>query len=128
MSDSVILSTPVIFILSIIAMFAFVIARIIVGKNVKAILYIGGFLIVAGCVTYSLLLGADIEEILVYLLVFVMLGMLEFIRPTDKPSEKHENSTDKITAHEQNDISRLSPSTKENSVANDCKDEVTHEF
>lgn len=85
MTDSVILSTPVIVIITVIALVMHIAGRFVGNKYVRAGLYIASFLCVVGCVTYALLLGVELNELLAYVLLFTLVGITAFI-PTAQPT------------------------------------------
>lgn len=84
MTDSVILNTPIIIIITVIALIMNVAGRFVGNKYVRAGLYITSFLCVVGCVTYALLLSVELEELLTYVLLFMLVGVTSFI-PTAQP-------------------------------------------
>lgn len=77
--DYVMLAEPAILAVSLVAVIATVAARFVDHKYVSGILHIASFLCVVGCVTYALLLGAELKELLTYILLFVLIGMTSFI-------------------------------------------------
>lgn len=67
------LNNSLILIFSCVALFSAVFARINVCKTFSMPLFVLSYLCVMFCVTYSFLLGVDIQEILTYILVYVLL-------------------------------------------------------
>lgn len=106
MTDSVILNTPVILIITVIAVIIYLAGRFVSGKRISAGCYIASFLCVIGCVTYALLLGVELDELLSYVLLFTLLGLTAFIptaqsgapsnavRPNDEPTETSDSEGD----------------------------------
>lgn len=91
--SSVILTTPVIVVLSSAALLITVGARFVKNKNISAAAYILGFLCVVGCVIYSLLLGAELYELLCYVLIFAIVGITAFI-PLPEAKSEHETGVE----------------------------------
>ena len=85
MTESVILTTPIIVIISVIALIMSVAGRFVGNKIIRAGLYIASFLCAVGCITYALLLGVELDELLTYILLFMLLGLTAFI-----PTAQHE--------------------------------------
>lgn len=85
MIDSVILNTPAIVIVTVIALIMNVAGKFIGNKYVRAGLYIASFLCVVGCVAYALLLNVELYELLAYILLFTLVGLTAFI-PTAPPA------------------------------------------
>ena len=85
MNDSIILNTPVILIITVIAIIMTAAGRFIVNRYVRGGLYIASFLCVIGCVTYALLLGVELNELLSYVLLFTLAGLTAFI-PSAQPN------------------------------------------
>lgn len=98
MTDSVILNTPIIVVVTILALIMNVAGRFVGNKYVRAGLYIASFLCVVGCVTYALLLGVELNELLTYVLIFTLVGITSFIPaahpdlPPSAPMEGEEQS------------------------------------
>ncbi len=96
---SVFLSDPLILVLSVLAVIATVTARFVRHKYVGAGLSIVGFLLAIANITYALLLGAALSEVLLYVLAFALIGITSFLpsRNAENPSgqepkeEKTEN-------------------------------------
>lgn len=84
MIDSVILNTPIIIIITILALIMSIAGRFVGNKYVRAGLYIASFLCAVGCITYALLLGVELNELLTYVLIFTLAGITSFI-PTARP-------------------------------------------
>lgn len=76
---SIILSSPIILLLSAIAIICIVAARFVTNKYIGTGSSIVGFLLVLANITYALLLGADLTEILIYVLAFALIGSIHFL-------------------------------------------------
>ena len=74
-------------ILSLIALFAIVLSLVVQNKIVACILQSLGVLCVIATVVYALLLGAELREISVYALVFVVLSLIMFEPKKTKEKE-----------------------------------------
>ena len=72
------LNNSLIMIISVVALFSAIFARIYTEKSIAAPLYVGSFLCAVFCVTYAFLLGIEIEHILTYILVFTLLTATVF--------------------------------------------------
>lgn len=78
MSEYVILSSPYIIFLSLAVIVMLFVSFFTKDGKVKDGLYIVGFLVIAACIVYALLLGASLEEVLVYTLIYVLLAAVPF--------------------------------------------------
>ena len=79
-----------------IALFAAVIYRLIKNKIVSTIVAACSFTLMLVCVVYSLLLGAEFTEVLIYVLVFTLLYALTFVShntTSDKNNEQAEGES-----------------------------------
>lgn len=79
MEASIILTNTVTLILSLIALLLTVFSYTVQNKTFAAVMQVGGFLCVLATVIYGLLLGASLTEILIFVLVFVLLGIISFL-------------------------------------------------
>lgn len=79
MTESVILNNTATAILSIIAFFAMLVSYLVSNKKIAATVQIISFLCVLAVVTYALLLGAELLEILILIIVFVFVSAFSFI-------------------------------------------------
>lgn len=91
MEDSIILTNSGTLILTIISMFAVIISWFLKNKTLSAVLSVGSFLGVISCITYSLLLGATLTEILILILIFVALNLFNFLPKTENKAEFKKN-------------------------------------
>ena len=82
-------------ILSLIALFAIIISYVIQNKKIAAVVQVISFLCVLAVITWALLLGAELTEILILILVFVLLSAFSFI-------PKRENIQSKQIKEKQN--------------------------
>lgn len=73
-----------ILIFSVLALFSAFFARINVAKTFSVPLLIISFVAVAFCITYSFLLGVDINDILTYILVYTVVTATVFWDNEDK--------------------------------------------
>lgn len=88
MGNYVILSHSVTLILSLVAMLAIVFSFAVRNGNVACVMQGAGFLFVVATVVYALLSGAELREILTYVLVFVVLSAISFVpREGDVPGK-----------------------------------------
>lgn len=96
MTESIILSNTATAILSVIAFFATLVSYLISNKKIAATVQIIGFLCVLAVVTYALLLGAELLEILILILVFVFVSAFSFIPKSENAQSNavDENKTD----------------------------------
>ena len=74
----IILTNPVTLVLSVFALILTVAVRF-VARKIGNGLSILSFISVLACITYALLLGAELIEILIFLLVFVLIGIISFL-------------------------------------------------
>ena len=93
MVDSIILTNSGTLILTIVSMFAIIISWFLKNRKLSAVLSVGSFLGVISCITYSLLLGASLTEVLIFVLVFVALNIFSFLPKPDNVS-KNEMTTE----------------------------------
>lgn len=100
MIDSIILTNSGTLILSIVSMFATIISWFLKNRKLSAILSVGSFLGVLACITYSLLLGASLTEVLILVLVFVALNLFSFL---PKPENKTDDNKDVLDSDKQED-------------------------
>ena len=89
--NSVILTTPATLIITIIAMFAVIISWFLKNQILSSILSVGSFFGVLSCITYSLLLGASLTEVLILILVFVALNLFSFLPKPENKIINNEN-------------------------------------
>ncbi len=95
MSDYIILTNQIIIIVSLIAIILALTARFTTNKYICAGLYVISFLCVVGCTIYALLLGADLKELLAYILIFTLLGLTAFIPMPNEKIGNFENIEEK---------------------------------
>ena len=91
--------------LSVIAVILTVSARFAGHKYVSAGLSFGGFFLVVASIVYALLLGAELEDVLVYVLVFALIGVIAFLPVKNtafekKPESEKEKNQDKADESE----------------------------
>lgn len=84
---SVFLTNPLLLTLTAVAVTVGVSARFVPLKILSTVLHIGGFLLVAANITYALLSGAELADVLVYVLIFILIGITAFL-PRQKNSEQ----------------------------------------
>lgn len=85
MSESIILSHSATAIISAIAFFATIISFLISNKKIASVVQIASLLGVLAVMTYALLLGAELTEILILLLIFVFINAFSFIPKREIP-------------------------------------------
>lgn len=93
---NIFLSNNVIMLMSVIAVIITVAARFVKHDRVGEGLAIAGFLLVLASITYALLLGAELSHVLIYILVFSLIGAVVFLPAVTKSKENinAENRTD----------------------------------
>ncbi len=72
------LNNSMILIFSLVAIFFVILARINVNKTSSTLLLIVSYLCIIFCITYSFLLGVEIDEVLTYILTYVLLFVAAF--------------------------------------------------
>lgn len=129
MLDSVILTTPLILSLSLCAIILQFITIFIKSNVTKYVLNICGFLCVAASITYSLLLGASLNEIVVYVLFFTLLAAIPFYfynkSKKKNTANRRENESTESQDNDQNSDDKEESSEKDEPSE---KDEVTDEL
>lgn len=100
MEGSIILTNSGTLILTIVAMFAVIISWFVSNRTLSAVLSVGSFLGVLACITYALLLGASLTEVLILVLVFVALNLFCFL---SKPENKENINNDVEASDKQED-------------------------
>lgn len=105
MTDSVILTHTATAILSAVAFFATIIAYLISNKKIAAVVQIASFLSVLAVITYALLLGAELTEILILLLVFVLINAFSFIPKKENTESRPINADKKSNTEESGEAS-----------------------
>lgn len=104
MDESVILNTPIILFISFIALLLLFSLIFIKHKIVGFILQVLSFLCVLGCITYALLLGVELTELLVYVLAFMLLNMITFVTKDRDDVEYTQKSVTEFIADKQDTI------------------------
>lgn len=82
--ESVIFSSPMVIIVSVLAVIMIIAARFTANHTVGSVLYLLSFLFVIGCVIYLFLLGVNLYELLAYVMIFALLGLTAFFTVKDK--------------------------------------------
>lgn len=97
MTESVILTHVPTAILSAVAFFAMIIAYLISNKKIAAVVQVASFLCVLAVITWALLLGAELTEILILILIFVLISAFSFIPKRENPESKQTEENKKNT-------------------------------
>lgn len=100
--ESVFFSNSILFSFSLIALFCIVTAYFVSHKTVSAIVSVCGALIAIFCVTYALLLGAGLYEVLAFVLVLTAISVLTFLPQNKNGNKKLNNKNSKTDFAETN--------------------------
>ena len=83
----VFLSNSLIILLSVIAVILTVAARFVRHRGVSDCFHAISFILVLASITYALLLGAKLAEVLIYVLAFSLIGAVSFLPGVKKNSD-----------------------------------------
>lgn len=121
MSESIILSHSATAIISAIAFFATIISYLISNKKIAAVVQIASFLGVLAVITYALLLGAELTEILILLLIFVFINAFSFIpkREITKVENKQTEVKQGKIESEQTEVKQGKIETEQGGIENE---------
>lgn len=103
MDKNIILTHTATLILSLIALFLMIFSFLIQNKKVALIMQVISFLCVLSTVVYALLLGAELTEILVYILVFAVIGLISFMPKKEVKNSEIETATAKKDGTKENE-------------------------
>lgn len=103
--ESIILNNTATLILTFAALIICVISWFVKNKPVSAILSVASFVCVLAVVTYALLLGAELNEILTVVLLFVFINLFSFVpnrerNATPSPSDSIETEENVYSCNE----------------------------
>ena len=101
---TVFLSNSVILILSLLAVIFAVSAKFVTNKYVSAVLSVIGFLLVLSNITYALLLGAELTEVLIYVLAFSLIGVITLLPDVKQGFDNVNNIVNSSDKKDNNDI------------------------
>lgn len=93
MDKNIILTHTATLILSLIALFLMIFSFLIQNKKVALIMQVISFLCVLATVVYALLMGAELTEILVFILIFAVLGLISFMPKKEVKNSEIETAT-----------------------------------
>lgn len=96
MQESIILSHSLTLILTAAALFMTVLQHFVKNKGVAAVLAVAGWLCALACIVYSLLLGAELTEILIFVLVLAVLCALGFLPDSGVKPEEEEKARKQV--------------------------------
>lgn len=85
---NVFLADPLILVLSIIAMLFVVATKFVKNGWIGAILHTVSFLLVLANITYALLLDVELTEILTYILIFALIGIVSLLSADNSKADK----------------------------------------
>lgn len=95
MNNYIILNNTSTLILSLAALLLLIFSFVAVNKKIATLMQVISFLCVLATVVYGLLLGAELTEILVYVLIFVVIGLISFLPKIDDSQSENKPLKDK---------------------------------